>query len=989
MKFRCQLAVLTIALGVVGVHGQAQVIFNQNFDGGYPGSFETSYWSGGSPTNGTNYVLAGGGNPNGSWQETVTMTTWSDYYSGAMGLMTVAGITDPNPADYVLSFDARGSQAGAIQFIIQTWPQNYFGGAGPVINATTNCQLTAANAWQTFSINLGNVTSATPAAATWQLAFQIDSWLWSGPGFTDTLSVDNVILTQVRGLKVAGSANASPFGSGVTFTATVQTNGTIAGNATGQVVFYGTSGAFSTNAVSGGVATSSAITSLPVGANLITAIYSGNSPPPITNTITYLITAPPQDSLPIYTDNLVNGFQNWSWATVNLENTNPVHSGGDSISVTDGGNYQALVFEHQDFNTTPYATLSFWINGGATGGQRLQVWGLLDGVNQVAFGLAPLPTNSWRQITIPLPTLQVANKPNCTGFWFQGNDGGAAQPTFYVDDVQLLPVPAPTIVHLAVDAGHVLQTVDARQFGVNTGTWDVSLGYAQTLPLLEQAGYRALRWPGGSTSDQYHWATDPAGNATFQNVATNLGVQVFTTVNYGTGTAAEAATWVLSANKTNHCGFKYWEIGNECYGTWETDSNAVPHDPYTYAQAAVAYIQQMKAAYPAVPIKVGVVVAPGENSFSNNATHFVVNPRTGTTNYGWTPIVLSQMASAGVLPDFLIDHFYWQYTPSGWSPSAGSADSDALLLQVAGNPSPSNWSDWASAAANLRQQITDYIGAAGTNIELCLTENNSDAGAMGRQSTSLINGLYLADSTCQLMKTEFRSYLWWVMHDGGETAGDFDTTLYGWRQEGGYGILDSYNNPFPTYYAEKLLQYFARHGDSVLNGASDNLLLSAYAVRRTNGALTLLVINKDMTNNLNAQIALTNFAPSSTATIQSYGIPQDQAAEDNAAASLQDIATTNITAAGTNFSYTFPPLSLTLFTLAPAPSALSAIRVQAGQVMLVLRGQPATPYVLQSSPDMKTWTSVSTNTLVGSSLNISIPTATNSPRQFYRAVWEP
>ena len=90
--------------------------------------------------------------------------------------------------------------------------------------------------------------------------------------------------------------------------------------------------------------------------------------------------------------------------------------------------------------------------------------------------------------------------------------------------------------------------------------------------------------------------------------------------------------------------------------------NAVPHDPYTYATNAAAYIQQMKAAYPAVPIKVGVVVAPGEGSYSNNATHFAVNPRTGTTNYGWTPIVLSELKSLGVLPDFLIYHFYWQYT---------------------------------------------------------------------------------------------------------------------------------------------------------------------------------------------------------------------------------------------------------------------------------------------------------------------------------------
>ena len=84
----------------------------------------------------------------------------------------------------------------------------------------------------------------------------------------------------------------------------------------------------------------------------------------------------------------------------------------------------------------------------------------------------------------------------------------------------------------------------------------------------------------------------------------------------------------------------------------------------------------------------------------------------------------------------------------------------------------------------MRQQISDYIGPAGTNIELCVTENNSDAGAMGRQSTSLVNALYLADSTSQLMKTEFRSYLFWDLHnDEPETGGDFDPTIYGWQAD--------------------------------------------------------------------------------------------------------------------------------------------------------------------------------------------------------------
>jgi hypothetical protein len=341
------------------------------------------------------------------------------------------------------------------------------------------------------------------------------------------------------------------------------------------------------------------------------------------------------------------------------------------------------------------------------------------------------------------------------------------------------------------------------------------------------------------------------------------------------------------------------------------------------------------------------------------------------------------------LPDFLIYHFYYQYTPPGWAYYSQSPDSDPLLLQVAGNPSSLDWADWASAASNLRQQITDYIGSPGTNIELCVTESNSDAGDMGRQSTSLVNALYLADSTCQLIKTEFRAYLWWDLHNGPLLSGDFDPTIYGWRSNGDFGILDGSGLPYPTFYAEKLLQFFARPGDSVLNGTSDGLLLSAYAIHRTNGALTMLVINKSLTTNLTGQIALTNFVPSTTAMIRSYGIPQDQAVQTNGPAASQDIAT-NSAAVSSNFSYVFPPLSLTLFTFSPGPSTLSVLQAQPTQVQLRLQGQPGT-YVIQSATSLtsKTWNPVSTNVLTGGSAIINIPVSPGTAVQFYRAAWQP
>ena len=993
MKFRLP-AVLAIFLLGLGPVAAQNVIFNQNFDGAYAGSFGLGHYSGGSPNNATNFTLAVGGNPNGCWQETMTPTTTGDYYVGQVQLTTVTGNTDTNPANYVLSFDARGSQTNILQLIVQTWSGTGFSGTGPVINASLNNKFTNANTWQTFSVNLGTLTTYNASGATWQIEFGISASQWGGVGPTDVVTIDNLVLTHLNnGLSVTSSVSPSAYNAPVTFTATVVTNGVTRSDATGTVVFSSPAGPFSTNALSSGSATSLALTNLPVGANAITGVYSGGNYPAATNTLTQIVSAPAtpgvgQSGLSLYTDNLVNGFQSWSWATVNLKSFAQVHSGAYAIAVTDGSGGQALWFNRGQFNSTPYTNLTFWVNGGSSGGQLLSVKGVLDNNAQAAVTLAALPANTWQPVTLSLAALGVANKPNVTGFQIQGRAGGA-QPVFYVDDVQLTPAATPAVVHLGADAGQTLHPVDARQFGLNTATWDGSLGNASTLPLLQQIGTRALRWPGGSTSDDYHWAADPAGNATFQNLATNLGAQVFTTINYGTGTPAEAAAWVLMANQTNHCGFQYWEIGNECYGTWETDSNVVPHDPYTYATNAVACIQQMKSAWPAVPIKIGVVVVPGESSSSNNANHFAVNPRTGTTNYGWTPVVLSVLKGLGVMPDYLIYHDYPQYTSAGWTFYAGSPQSDPLLLQVAGNPSPSNWSDWASAAANLRQQITDYLGAAaGSNIELCVTENNSDAGRMGRQSTSLVNALYLADSTSSLMKTEFRSYVWWDLHNGYDTGGNFDPTIYGWRPNGDYGIMNAANTPYPTYYAEKLLQYFARPGDSVLAAASDNLLLSAYAVRRTNGALTLLVINKSLTTNLTAQIALTNFVPWSTASLLSYGVPQDQAAQTNGPAALQDLAAGNCPASA-NFSYTFSPLSLTLFTLAPKAAILAVLAVSSNQVQLQLQGQSGAPYVLQSSPDLLHWSAVATNTLAGSSTNWPVPVPPGTAAQFFRAVWQP
>ena len=295
------------------------------------------------------------------------------------------------------------------------------------------------------------------------------------------------------------------------------------------------------------------------------------------------IQAGAQASLPIYTSYLVNGFQNYSWATVNFS---AVYGGSNCVSVINNTNYQAVYFGHVDFNTSPYNALDFWINSGPSGGQKLQVAGALNGSAPADYPIT-LQTNVWQHFTIPFSSLGTAGATNCSGFWIQGAVS-SAQPVFYVGDVQLLAAPAPAAVHLNVNAANVIRTADTRWFGLNTAIWDSEFDTATTSNLMAQIGCTTFRFPGGSLSDTYNWATDTnIGNtnawatplSSFIPIATNLGAQVYITANYGTGSSNEAAAWVACANVTNHCNFTYWEIGNEVYGGWEADSNSPPHDP--------------------------------------------------------------------------------------------------------------------------------------------------------------------------------------------------------------------------------------------------------------------------------------------------------------------------------------------------------------------------------------------------------------------------
>jgi len=469
-----------------------------------------------------------------------------------------------------------------------------------------------------------------------------------------------------------------------------------------------------------------------------------------------------------------------------------------------------------------------------------------------------------------------------------------------------------------------------------------------------------LRFPGGSDSDDYDWQTDrlvsngsfqwASHAATFARVAEARAAQTYVTVNYGSGTPEQAAAWVAYYNgsasnpavigtdsrgrdwktagywaamrgatplatddgfnflRVSHSapfGFRYWEIGNECYGSWEYDLHGTSgsglagaaHDPFTYAQAFRWFYQKMLAVDST--IRIGMVAIPGEDAYGIG-THAAVNSNENNASHsGWTPVVLATLKSLGVFPHFMSHHSYAQNP---------GEESDAVLLQAGAT--------LESDAVNLRKMITDYVGgAAAGSIELAVTELNSVNTNPGKQIVSLVNGLFLADALGHLARTEFNACTWWALRNGSTTTGNVSATLYGWRMYGDYGVVASgdvsdtpANTPYPPFYAAKLLTHWGRGGDSVVSATSGYSLLAMHAAKLADGSLALLVINKHPDTDLTASVTLNHFTPgSTTATVLSYGKANDLASGD--------LTTGTAAISGATFSYTFPSYSMSVLVV--------------------------------------------------------------------------
>jgi hypothetical protein len=420
-------------------------------------------------------------------------------------------------------------------------------------------------------------------------------------------------------------------------------------------------------------------------------------------------------------------------------------------------------------------------------------------------------------------------------------------------------VPAAVV---SIDQSSTGPAVTDQLLGMNMAAW-FDPTTPQIIPAFQTAGIKAVRWPGGGWSDDYHWAGNtlcggtPDSNATFSKFVDDLaipaGLDVALTADYGTNTACdgpgdptEAASWVKAALQDGIT-VTHMTVGNEEYGDWETDMHSSQHDPTTYAGAVTGtsgYYKSIKAASPKT--LVGVSVNPGNSP-------------------EWDPVVL---ANAKGSYDFVEYHFY---------PQAPGEESDTYLVQQAAQ-------DLTSTLDTIKSELST---AGEPDKPIYVGEMGSVYTNPGKQTASITQALFAGQVLGEMMNDGVSRATWWIGFGGcsDDTSGNFSSSLYGWQNFGGYMVFSDGTPEYgcesatqvpagtllPTARAFQLFSKVAVTGESVLapTVTGDQTDVRAYAATHSGGT-ALVLFNVNETAGQTVAVALSGQSASSAVTVQTY-----------------------------------------------------------------------------------------------------------------------
>jgi len=415
-----------------------------------------------------------------------------------------------------------------------------------------------------------------------------------------------------------------------------------------------------------------------------------------------------------------------------------------------------------------------------------------------------------------LKTYPLSDEPDYSAYP-QGFFMAGWQPrTAVVPDFTDVPaVTDPVTVAVTVDFADTITKVSPYLFGDNANLWTEPMSDNATLMKhITNREQGVMRGPGGSTSDAFFWnrnsrPTDvPAAlmndlsNTTwpwygqraenwtmhvdsFYSILSKAGITGMITVNYGyarygTGdnpvaqAAHLAADWVRYDNGRT----KFWEIGNEVFGSWEAgyridrslnkDGQPEYITPTLYGQHCRVFIDSMKAAAAETgkEIKIGVVMVEA-----------------ASTHNSWNTGVAAQV---GDIADFYVVHSY--YTPY-------NTNSDVATVLGSYNKTE-----------GYRNYVRATVEAAGMPmLPVALTEYNIFATG-SNQAVSHANGMQAVLATGEMIRSGFGAACRWDLANGWDNGND----------HGMYAFNEPFIPKFTPHPAFYHLYYMRRYTGDVL-----------------------------------------------------------------------------------------------------------------------------------------------------------------------------
>jgi hypothetical protein len=281
---------------------------------------------------------------------------------------------------------------------------------------------------------------------------------------------------------------------------------------------------------------------------------------------------------------------------------------------------------------------------------------------------------------------------------------------------------------------------------------------------------------------------------------------------------------------------------------WGHHSQNARVGPQAYGAAVVEFAKAMKAVDPTILVGASLTMpisASGDNS-------------TNPVGKNWNAGVLK--AACASMDFSAVSLFEGKGAPPTW---VDNIDEDDLLRGARDPLDPQKHfnmatvdHDYALLAGDLIEKYKKFC-PAGHAPQLAIT--NLGIAPWLPAKNPAAPGLFAVDATATLLEKGVFTVEWAPIHAPSPT------------------LLDKNNQPQPAYFGIKILHQVARVGDTFVAASSPMELLSVHAVKKRDGGLGLVLVNKDPNQSITATVTVDGFNFATKGTRYDWGRPTIEA----------------------------------------------------------------------------------------------------------------